>query len=211
MRPLFLTLFGCICALVSHAQQPEDHLEPAKGLYTDGFPDYYLKVQEVLYAGQSGRPVFRVVALPSLQLEYAVMAERRAGKCYLTYQLAQHSIWHALQAKTGEKIGVTSQVIEISDEAATALSQLFNAAVAQTHYPKPAMTMQSDGNTYTFITFQNGIGPQAGETWSPLAGTHMGRLVAVAESLRKATSQQQPLPASLLQEVVQLTATFQTK
>jgi len=208
-RSLLLTACACLYALIGHAQSPDDHLQPAAGYYTNGSPllgPYYLKVQEVLYAGLSTAPLARVVTLPSFQVEDVISVDQKASKYYLTYQAAQKSIWHALQAKTNEKIVVNTQEIEITPEAATAIAALFNAALSQMRYPEPSMSMGKDGTTYTFITVKQWAGLRAGETWSPPAGTRMGRLVAVVESLRKATAQQQPLPAALLQEVAQLTA-----
>lgn len=210
-RHLFLTICGCLYALASHAQQPEDHLVPAAGYYTDRWADYHSRLQEVLCAGLSNAPLVRVVAQPALRLEYVVSVDQKDGEYYLTYRLPQSSIWGALQKKSDEKIGVKTQTLELTEAAATALAQLFNAAIAQTKYPKPVVGESTDGETYTFVTFQRGAGLRAGETWSPPTGTRMGRLVAVVESLQKATAQPQPLPTALLQEVAQLTAAFRAE
>jgi hypothetical protein len=210
-RRRFLAICGCLCALVSHAQQPEDHLVPATGYYTDRWASYHARLQDVLCAGLSNKPLARVIAQPALRLEYVVSVDQKEGKYYLTYRLPQTSIWGAIQKKSDEKIEVKTQTLELTEATATALAQLFSVAIAQTKYPKPMARAITDGETYTFVTFERWAGFRAGEIWSPPTGTRMGRLVAVVESLRKATAQPQPLPAALLQEIAQLAAALRAE
>jgi hypothetical protein len=187
-RPLCWLLAGSVVTLRVQAQAAEDHLQPAKGYYTSGQAAYYSKVPEVLFAGLHGTPLARVVVLPSLLPEYMLSLDRQADKVYLTYQSTQQtSLWHELQTKSGVTPPLETKVVELQPEVATALTHLVSLAVGQTRYPKPTdtVTMRNDGNTFTFLYMQPHVGWQAGETWSPPAATHMGRLVGVVEHLRQ--------------------------
>lgn len=204
-RPFWWVLSGCVCTGTVYAQAPEDHLRPAKDYYTSGMADYYVKVQAVLSAGLQGRTMARVVVLPSLSPEYVLSVDQQADKYYLTYHsVHQTSVWHELQAKTGVTPSVDAKTVELRPDVATAVTQLFAAALDQTRYPKPTETssLYSDGTTFTFITHQRSIGWQAGETWSPPKGTRMGQLVALVERLRQAaiTSATPAAQTALLEE-----------
>ena len=208
-RLLCCSLSGNLFTLDAHAQAGEDHLEPPKGYYTSGQSAYYTKVPTVLFAGLRGTPLARVVVLPSLLPEYVLSLDRQAGTVYLTYQRTQQtSIWQELQAKTGVTPALDTHAIALEPALATALTQVFAAAIGQTRYPKPSdtVTMRGDGITFTFLYMQPHVGWQAGETWSPLASTQMGRLVALIEHMRQlATKPGGPsMQADLLAESKQL-------
>lgn len=82
-------------------------------------------------------------------------------------------------------MAVTTHTVEVSPALATAIAQLFNAAIARTQYPGPVRRLVFDGTTFTFSTFQEGIGLQGGDTHSPPAGTRMGALVDLADRLKQ--------------------------
>lgn len=210
LRHLSWTLSCCLYTLTVHAQTLEDHLQPADSYYTSGQVAYYSKVQEVLYAGLRGKPLARVVVLPSLLPEYILSLDRQAGKVYLTYQTVHKtSIWHEMQSKTGVTPPLDTKVVELKSEVASALTQLFTAAVGQTRYPKPtdSISERSDGTTFTFIIVQPHVGWQAGQVWSPATYTRMGRLVTLVEQLRKVatTSNSSSPQTALLKECNELT------
>lgn len=204
-------LAGSVVTLRVQAQAAEDHLQPAKGYYTSGQAEYYSKVPEVLFAGLHGTPLARVVVLPSLLPEYVLSLDRQADKVYLTYQSTHKtSLWHELQTKSGVTPSLDTKVVELQPEVATALTHLVGLAVGQTRYPKPTdtVTMRHDGTTFTFVYVQPHVGWQAGETWSPGAATHMGRLVGVVEHLRQLATgaPSAGAQAALLAESTQLSA-----
>jgi len=208
----FCCLFaGSVVTLRVQAQANDDHLQPAKGYYTSGQAEYYSKVPEVLFAGLHGTPLARVVVLPSLLPEYVLSLDRQDGKVYLTYQSTHKtSLWHELQTKSGVTPSLDTKVVELQPEVASALTHLVGLAVGQTRYPKPTdtVTMRGDGTTFTFVYVQPHVGWQAGETWSPGAATHMGRLVGVVEHLRQLATgaPSAGAQAALLTESTQLSA-----
>ncbi|MBF9221784.1 hypothetical protein [Hymenobacter ruricola] len=199
------------------AQAMEDHLLPSQGYFASYAHErpYYPKVQEALCAGLSDTPLARVVVLPSFSPEYALSLEEKAHKYYLTYRVCLTSAWGALQRKETKPVAVSTVTVELGAPAAVAVASAFNKAILQTKYPAPTegFSVRLDGTTYAFITFQRGVGLQSGETWSPVAGTKMGKLVAIVETLKKVTitPADQPLQAELLQQARQLLATLEAE
>lgn len=236
---LFGALCGCLCSAAASAQQPNNTLVPPKagvGIFTgaEGRPvvqphdclepeegylvsyayaaNYYPKLRELLYAGLGDSPVARVVVLPSFAPEYVISIDQKARTYYLTYRVCQTSLWSAL-AKKGKQVAVDTKTVELSQELATAVARLFNAAVDQTKYPEPIPSMNSDGTTFTFSTFRMGIGLRGGKTWSPQDGTHMGALVALVSHLQRIATapDDHMLRVNLLAEANQLTVELKAK
>lgn len=186
-RCIYLLILCFLTTLTSQAQERNKYLEPVGGHFSSYAyqNEYYSKVREVLYVGLADDALAQVVVRPSFQPEYALSIERQDQRYYLLYNVAQRSIWGALQTKQGPPVTVESRRVEIGEPLAMAVVALWNTAIGQTRYPPPTVTIRSDGTTYTFVTFQAGVGLRAGQTWSPAASTPMARLVDVVLKLQK--------------------------
>jgi hypothetical protein len=203
--------------LVSFAQKAEDHLRPMKGYFTSSSPAYYAKVQQTLYAGFSSQPLLGVVILPSFSPEYLLCIEHKGDQYFLTYRVCQTNIWYAnhfayAKPPKSKPVAVTTKSVEVNRPLVEALRQVFGQAIAQTKYPEPAYGYGSDGTTYTFVAFIEGVGFAGGETWSPRAGTNMSALVDLVANLNKLVD----MPAeqhqtALIQQAHQLVEQFASK
>ncbi|WP_236705171.1 hypothetical protein [Hymenobacter sp. AT01-02] len=155
----------------------------------------------------SDSPTARMVVQPPFAPEYVVSIDQQAGEYYLTYQVCQANLWITL-ARKGTAVAITTKKVAVSPALATAIARLFNAAIAQTKYPGPIRRLVFDRTTFTFSTFQPGIGLQGGVTYSPPIETHMGALVALADRLKQLVSMpyDQALVTDLLEGAERLTA-----
>jgi hypothetical protein len=166
-------------------------LQPSKGYFTSYAHQraYYPRLRDVLGAGLTDSPLAQVVVLPSFTPEYLLSLEERGAKYYLTYRICETSMWATLQEKGQSlpSVSVKTTTVELSPPAAMAVVKVFRQAILQTHYPKPTENsmLRFDGTTCEFSCFQNGVGLQGGQTWSPRIGTNMSDLVAVVTSLKK--------------------------
>lgn len=206
-----LALLWVLCSSVdAFAQQVKDHLLPSEGYFTSYAHQraYYPRVRDVLGAGLTDTPLAQVVVLPSFTPEYLVSLEERGAKYYLTYRICETSVWASLQEKRLPSVSVKTTTVELSQSAATAVVATFSQAISQTHYPEPSTnrSLGSDGTTYEFSNFQQGVGLQGGQTWSPRTGTKMSDLVALVTSLKKVTTApaDAQLQTALIQQAQQL-------
>ncbi|RZJ88668.1 MAG: hypothetical protein EOO60_10820 [Hymenobacter sp.] len=174
---------------MSQAQATADYLRPMRGYFSSTSPAYYAKVRETLYAGLAAQPLLGTVACPSFSPEYLLCVERKEGKFFLTYRICQTNIWYASEFFTqkppkSKPIAVTTKTVEVTQPLVDALRQVFSTAIAQTKYPDPTDSRGTDGTTYTFVAYLEGIGAAGGETWSPPADSKMGALVDLVDHLR---------------------------
>lgn len=179
-----------LATLSSRAQERNEHLTPVGGHFSSVAHqnEYYPKVRAVLYSGLVDNALAQLVVLPSFKPEYALSIERQDQRYYLLYNVAQRSIWGALQAKQGPPVAVESKRVEIGEALATAVAALWNTAIGQVRYPAPTVTIRGDGTTYMFSTFQASVGLRAGQTWTPPATTPMASLVDITLKLQKLAS-----------------------
>ena len=106
-------------------------------------------------------------------------------------------------------------VAPISQSTAELLDQVWVAMLARVRYPVPGGVLMLDGTTYHVSHFQYGVGERAGKTWSPMATSNTGRLVAIAETLRRfATREDRERAAAetyLVREAKELLARLKTQ
>lgn len=145
--------------------------------------------------------------MSSFEPEYIISLDSKDQKYSPIYRVCQPtSVWGALQARAGQKVSVNTRTVAMSQEPATSVARLFNAFISQVRYPAPEHHIRSDGTTYTFITFETGVGTRGGSTWSPTAGTRMAALVSIIERLRQlaAAPTDAQLQTELLREAQRL-------
>jgi hypothetical protein len=226
----YVVLFGglLLAACLPAQAQADDHLVPPQSIFSNPTSaDYKALVRRKLTGEGTHRfSVAQMIVLPSFQPEYSLSVEQTSWQVYvLTYRQAQTSIYSATQtkiadnarqlAKTGavpslsqpwsaaDSVGVSTSRVTLMPTLGQALIDLFNVALAQTRYPTHRY-MRGDGTSFTFLTFQPGVGYRTGETWSPAPLTDMSRLVEVVETLRllalATPDRPGPSEAGLLQE-----------
>ena len=88
-----------------------------------------------------------------------------AEKCFLTYSIADKSIWYSMPENNDEKIqkevAVSVSTVEFPKPLAKRLEQLWARMLQRSRYPDVS-NARSDGTTYEF-----GMCGMYGETWSP--------------------------------------------
>jgi hypothetical protein len=213
----WVLLLGCFVGLSGNpcrcqAQQVEDHLQPLTGYFASyNFQHaYYSKVRETLYTGLTATPLIRIVVLPSFAPEYGLYLEKKEGNYLLTYRVCKTNMWSALaffteKPKQNTSVATDTKVVELSEPLVKALRQALSTAIGQTRYPAPSNSQHSDGTTYVFEAFVEGLGAAGGQTWSPRSATKMGALVSLVTNLQKlAYAPADPQQAALLQQAQQL-------
>lgn len=218
----WLLIFWCFAGLtseplVAHAQQQADHLHPMTGYFNATSPAYYAKVRETLFAEFATAPLLGAVVCPSFEPEYALFVTQKPGKHMLTHRNCQTNIWYAghfayAKPRKSHPVAVTTKTVEVNQVLVAALRHAFGAAIAQTRYPEPAYSLRSDGTTYTFVAFIEGVGTAGGQTWSPSAGTNMGALVDLVANLKKLVdAPTEQAQTALMQQAQQLVKRFADK
>jgi hypothetical protein len=178
-------LAGQVHPYVGRAYSYADHLLPAESYFAN--PDwhhaYYRAVRDALCAGLSDEPLARVLVMPSFLPEYVLAVQRKGAGYSLTYRVCEPSVWETHEGHLPVRVHTTT--VPLRPAVATAITQLFTAAVAQTRYPAGDSGDGLDGTRYTFTTYERTVGFRSGERWSPPAGTRLRALVEVQATLRQ--------------------------
>ena len=190
------------------AAQAED-LQPEPGVFASSFFDfgpYHRALRESLL-GEHDRRHCQMVSLPSFSNEWAVYVVREEGdRASVVFKMMQKQLWVEMtrEIQKTRKDGripldpatqaaavvradraVQRSVAPISRSTADLLDQVWAATLARVRYPPPSNVVMADGTTYYVAHWQQGIGERTGTTWSPAYNSNAGRLVAIAEWLRK--------------------------
>jgi hypothetical protein len=146
---------------------------------------------------------------PSFNSEWMMeVLEPVRGNAVVRIVTADNPVW------SGGVPVVRSTVIEegvITEELATIMKRAWVLALRTTCYGEPPSTptVRVDGTTFQFVSFVEGEGNLAGQTWSPPEGSLVGKLVDEGMMLRDLARRPSPYGnVKLTQHVRELLKTF---
>ncbi len=148
--------------------------------------DYYPHIYNHLIKGLAWTPVARIVVLPSFSAEHVISIEPTENEIdfHLVYKTCKENIWYS---KDRTKIKTETHEIALDSSFAILMGKVFTKATTEVKYPtEPQWGL--DGVTYIMSAFVKNHGMQTGETWSPVEGTRMRKLVDTSHKLISLTT-----------------------
>ena len=98
----------------------------------------------------------------------------------MIYNVASDVFW---VAKDTTKTKIITYEVRVDKEFSDAIHKTLNFFLMQTKYPEENEE-GTDGITYEFMTFTNGVGVRAGEAWSPDTKSELKKLTDLSDTLK---------------------------
>ncbi len=213
-RRIAILLLILACGLLQAAAQ--QRLKPAPGTFSALSENYDHALRKSLFG--EDLPELSIVVAPSFSKEYALSLHTEyqtpLPRHTLTYYKlnGKESLWTSGNFATPEAGDAASKSMQsyptiLSESDATALKELFKAAIQTMQMPDLDIMYEGCDGTSYYISY----GFYTGTCWSPGPGTNCGRMVSLSEQLMEYTqSGRTELPVNLRQEIAKLTHDFKS-
>lgn len=162
----------------------QHYLEPELGILAGRDSSYEGRLVALFSKGYESDVVFRMVCIPSFELEWLVGIRKSGGTCRAFVLRPDSQIWMT-KSMTFEEIGqirVTETSAEFDVQTGKLLADLWSGMLLSARHP-PRLIIGVDGVGYHFSMYIPGHGPASGKTWSPAPDSRTGLLAALGRSL----------------------------
>ena len=165
----------------------QNFLEPEDGVVSGSYVDEYERTLEDILAKQiTGYSIFKVVAIPSFQNEWALAIDIENDKATVTSIAFGNKVWSNFK-KMNPDYKIAKNKKEIRFEIALKIKNIIASMLQDVRYPEYAQ-FGNDGEDYHFSNWTKEYGFRFGKTWSPNEGSKCYYLVELAKLLNEYVS-----------------------